>query len=304
MEAYPEKPWRGPCWQAGAASRGGPRARGAPGLFCAMGIRHDCRMLVDGELNVRTPGARPPRHGGRDADRASARPGDGAVTSFDAVVVVPTAGPAAAIEAVSRRGTSAARGRGGTARRSDLSAACPRLARGKRRPAGADQVASQTLLDALGRLPVTVERSRSLGDLSRSRPGGAPRRSVHPGRGGRARPRHRCLRSAGRLPGLTLPGVVTAGTTGAHQVAQRILPGRRVLLRGRRPPRRSGGLVRGGAEVVGIAEAGTRTGLARLLRRPGVLKGARCDGDLAAGRRTTWARHGIVRAEGRRGRAR
>ena len=30
-------------------------ARGAPrGVFCAIGVCHDCRMIVDGEVNVRT----------------------------------------------------------------------------------------------------------------------------------------------------------------------------------------------------------------------------------------------------------
>ena len=47
--------------------------RGAPrGVFCAIGVCHDCRMVVDGEANVRTclvPARR--RHGGRDPARAS-----------------------------------------------------------------------------------------------------------------------------------------------------------------------------------------------------------------------------------------
>jgi thioredoxin reductase len=103
------------------------------------------------------------------------------------------------------------------------------------------------------------------------------------------------------FPGWTLPGVVTAGGTTALIKGQRILPGRRVLLAGTGPLLLAAAvlLVRGGAEVVGIAEAGTRAGLAGLLRRPGLA--GRALETLAALRGAgvpLWARHGVVRTDG------
>ncbi|MBI2198380.1 MAG: (2Fe-2S)-binding protein [Candidatus Rokubacteria bacterium] len=55
VEAYPGETVAGALLASGRRiARRSPR-RGEPrGLFCAMGICHDCRMLVDGEPNVRT----------------------------------------------------------------------------------------------------------------------------------------------------------------------------------------------------------------------------------------------------------
>ena len=73
------------------------------------------------------------------------------------------------------------------------------------------------------------------------------------------------------MPGWTLPGVVTAGGVTALVKAQRVLPGRRVLLAGTGPLLLAAAtaLVHGGAHVVGIAEAAPRRALLGLLRRPG-----------------------------------
>ena len=75
------------------------------------------------------------------------------------------------------------------------------------------------------------------------------------------------------MPGWTLPGVVTAGGVTALVKAQRVLPGRRVLLAGTGPLLLAAAtaLVHGGARVVGIAEAAPRRALLGLLRRPGIV---------------------------------
>ena len=228
------------------------------------------------------------------------------MTSFDAVVVgAGPAGLAAAIEAA----TAGARvllvddgaQLGGQIYR--------RLAPGLRAESGdrlgADQVASQTLLDALGRLPVTVWSGAEVWGIFPERVLAV----LHDGRCTQVEAGALVLATGAydrpvAFPGWTLPGVVTAGGTTALIKSQRILPGRRVLLAGTGPLLLAAavGLVRGGAEVVGIAEAGTRTALARLLRRPGVL--GKALGVMATLQRAgvpTWARHGIVRAEGREG---
>jgi NADPH-dependent 2,4-dienoyl-CoA reductase/sulfur reductase-like enzyme len=101
------------------------------------------------------------------------------------------------------------------------------------------------------------------------------------------------------MPGWTLPGVVTAGGVTALVKAQRVLPGRRVLLGGTGPLLLAAAtaLVQGGAHVVGIAEAAPRRALLGLLRRPGILSQT-LEMATTLWRTPVWARHGVVRIEG------
>lgn len=101
------------------------------------------------------------------------------------------------------------------------------------------------------------------------------------------------------MPGWTLPGVVTAGGVTALVKAQRVLPGRRVLLAGTGPLLLAAAtaLVHGGARVVGIAEAASRRALLGLLRRPGIV-GQTLEVMRALWRTPIWPRHGLVRIEG------
>lgn len=106
------------------------------------------------------------------------------------------------------------------------------------------------------------------------------------------------------FPGWTLPGVVTAGGTTALIKSQRIIPGRRALLAGTGPLllAAAAALVRGGADIAGIAVAASRTAFLGLLRRPAAL-GKAID-VLATLKRAgvpMWNGHGIVRVEGRDG---
>jgi NADPH-dependent 2,4-dienoyl-CoA reductase/sulfur reductase-like enzyme len=101
------------------------------------------------------------------------------------------------------------------------------------------------------------------------------------------------------MPGWTLPGVVTAGGVTALVKAQRVLPGRRVLLAGTGPLLLAAAtaLVHGGAQVVGIAEAAPRRALLGLLRRPGII--AQAFEVMTTLRRTPiWTGHGLVRIGG------
>jgi NADPH-dependent 2,4-dienoyl-CoA reductase/sulfur reductase-like enzyme len=101
------------------------------------------------------------------------------------------------------------------------------------------------------------------------------------------------------MPGWTLPGVVTAGGVTALVKAQRVLPGRRVLLAGTGPLLLAAAtaLVHGGAHVVGIAEAAPRRALLGLLRRPGIVAQA-LEVMAALWRTAVWTRRGLVRIEG------
>jgi hypothetical protein len=55
VEAYPGETVAGALLASGRRiARWSPRRREPRGLFCAMGACHDCRMVVDGEPNVRT----------------------------------------------------------------------------------------------------------------------------------------------------------------------------------------------------------------------------------------------------------
>jgi NADPH-dependent 2,4-dienoyl-CoA reductase/sulfur reductase-like enzyme len=104
------------------------------------------------------------------------------------------------------------------------------------------------------------------------------------------------------MPGWTLPGVVTAGGVTALVKAQRVLPGRRVILAGTGPLLLAAAtaLVRGGATVVGIAEAAPRRALAGLLRRPGIV-GQSVEVMTTLWRIPIWTRRGLVRIEGTEG---
>lgn len=103
------------------------------------------------------------------------------------------------------------------------------------------------------------------------------------------------------FPGWTLPGVVTAGGTTALIKRERILPGRRVLLAGTGPLllAAAAALVRGGAEVVGVAVAASRTAFLGLVRRPAALsKALDVMGTLKRAGVPLRTSHGIVRVEG------
>jgi NADPH-dependent 2,4-dienoyl-CoA reductase/sulfur reductase-like enzyme len=104
------------------------------------------------------------------------------------------------------------------------------------------------------------------------------------------------------MPGWTLPGVVTAGGVTALVKAQRVLPGRRVLLAGTGPLLLAAAtaLVHGGAHVVGIAEAAPRRALLGLLRRPGIV-GQTLEVMTTLWRTPIWTCHGLVRIEGAEG---
>ena len=104
------------------------------------------------------------------------------------------------------------------------------------------------------------------------------------------------------MPGWTLPGVVTAGGVTALVKAQRVLPGRRVLLAGTGPLLLAAAtaLVQGGAHVVGIAETAPRQALLGLLRRPRVMVQT-LELVRALWRTPIWSRHGLVRIEGTEG---
>jgi bacterioferritin-associated ferredoxin len=95
---------------------------------------------------------------------------------------------------------------------------------------------------------------------------------------------------------------VTAGGVTALVKAQRVLPGRRVLLAGTGPLLLAAAtaLVHGGAHVVGIAEAAPRQALLGLLRRPRVMVQT-LELVRALWRTPIWSRHGLVRIEGTEG---
>jgi NADPH-dependent 2,4-dienoyl-CoA reductase/sulfur reductase-like enzyme len=104
------------------------------------------------------------------------------------------------------------------------------------------------------------------------------------------------------FPGWTLPGVVTAGGTTALIKSQRIVPGRRVLLTGTGPLllAAAAALVRGGAEIAGIAVAASRTAFLGLVRRPGAIgKALDVLATLKRGGASMSYGYGIVRVEGR-----
>jgi thioredoxin reductase/bacterioferritin-associated ferredoxin len=168
---------------------------------------------------------------------------------------------------------------------------------------GREQREGRTLLAALARSSVIVWSGAEVWGIF-------PERVVAVQRSGRA---HRIQAGALVLapgayerpvafPGWTLPGVLTAGGAATLVRAQRVLPGRRVVLAGTGPLVLTAAvaLVRGGAEVAGVAMAAARDSIARLLRRlpgagPGLLEA------LDRARVPVWWRHGIVRAEGREG---
>ena len=55
VEAYPGETIATALLAAGRRIARRTALRGAPrGVFCAIGVCHDCRMVVDGEANVRT----------------------------------------------------------------------------------------------------------------------------------------------------------------------------------------------------------------------------------------------------------
>jgi D-hydroxyproline dehydrogenase subunit gamma len=55
IEAYPGETVATALLAAGRRTARRTAHRGAPrGVFCAIGVCHDCRMVVDGEANVRT----------------------------------------------------------------------------------------------------------------------------------------------------------------------------------------------------------------------------------------------------------
>jgi hypothetical protein len=55
IEAYPGETVATALLAAGRRTARRTAHRGAPrGVFCAIGLCHDCRMVVDGEANVRT----------------------------------------------------------------------------------------------------------------------------------------------------------------------------------------------------------------------------------------------------------
>ena len=55
IEAYPGETVATALLAAGRRTARRTAHRGAPrGVFCAIGVCHDCRMIVDGEANVRT----------------------------------------------------------------------------------------------------------------------------------------------------------------------------------------------------------------------------------------------------------
>jgi hypothetical protein len=55
VDAYPGETIAGALLAAGRRAWRRTPGRGEPrGLFCAIGVCHDCRMVVDGEPNVRT----------------------------------------------------------------------------------------------------------------------------------------------------------------------------------------------------------------------------------------------------------
>jgi aerobic-type carbon monoxide dehydrogenase small subunit (CoxS/CutS family) len=55
VEAYPGETIATALLAAGRRTARRTAHRGAPrGVFCAIGVCHDCRMVVDGEANVRT----------------------------------------------------------------------------------------------------------------------------------------------------------------------------------------------------------------------------------------------------------
>ena len=55
IEAYPGETVGTALLAAGRRTARRTAHRGAPrGIFCAIGVCHDCRMIVDGEANVRT----------------------------------------------------------------------------------------------------------------------------------------------------------------------------------------------------------------------------------------------------------
>ncbi len=316
VEAHPGETIASALLAAGRPAARRTAHRGAPrGLFCAIGVCHDCRMVVDGRANVRAcleparPGVRvetqvgfgpvePPATAGVAAEDGTGAPG--AIEDHEVVVV--GGGPAGIRAAVAAAGAGA---------RVLLLDEAPRPGGqiyrqlpGEIRSAAGDPLGparrkGDPLLAALARAAVTVRPGVEVWGI-------LPDRIVLVQQAGRAA----ALRAAAlvlatgaydrpaALPGWTLPGVITAGGVTALVKAQGVLPGRRVLLAGTGPLllAAAAALVRGGARVVGIAEAAPRRALAALLR-PGIATQAL---GIAAAlwRIPLWARHGLVRIEG------
>ena len=236
IEAYPGETVATALLAAGRRTARRTAHRGAPrGVFCAIGVCHDCRMIVDGEANVRTClRARPRRDDRRDPARLRHRchRGDRARPVSDIErheVVVVGAGPAGIRAAVAARAAGAevlvldeAPRPGGQIYRQ----LPPELRPEPRDPLGSSRRKSRPLFADLERAGATVSSGTEVWGV-------LPERVLLLNRGGRA-----AVVQAGALvlaagaydrpaamPGWTLPGVVTAGGVTALVKAQRVLPG-------------------------------------------------------------------------------
>lgn len=270
--------------QQATARNGEPR-----GLFCGMGVCHDCLVSVDGQIAVRAcmtkavagmrvePHQARPGFSGVVADLASLPSGPLPEEAVDVLVV--GAGPGGLTAALAA-GAAGARvlvvderpAPGGQFYKQPATcAAFPASGPDRQAQAGAELIAAvrasgieirgETLLWGAfreeGRLLVGVVRRREAGYIV---PG-----IVIVATGAYEQP--------GIFPGWTLPGVMTTGACQTLVRSYGVAPGRRVLVTGNGPlnVQVAGELARAGAVVAGVVEAApapwTRPGLALAMTR-------------------------------------
>ena len=305
--------------------------RGEPrGVFCGMGVCFDCLVRIDGRANQRAcmtkvapgmrvepePGATAPSGG--DASALAARSDPVVVDAADRVLVI-GAGPGGLAAAESAAGVGAkvtvlderpepggqfykqlapSHGFAGP-EPADRQYADGRALVERVRAAGVEILSEATVWSALAD---PTGDGFEIGVVRDARALRFHARQVVIATG--------ACENAHPVPGWTLPGVMTTGAAQTLVRAYRVAPGARVLVAGNGPLNLQVAceLVRGGVEVVAVAEAASRPGLSRvgaalraLVHAPDLVRdGLRYLRELARHGVTSLFGHALVRIEGTR----